>query len=233
MACNHIENTDGFEEARRIIAEAQKYRPLNSCCGIQRANPGGITGPTGPTGPTGETGPTGPTGETGPTGPTGETGPTGPTGPRGGPIALSIGETTTLDAGTNANVTNTYNDEAYTLQFFIPRGDTGATGETGPTGPTGETGLTGPTGETGPTGPTGETGPTGPTGETGPTGPTGETGPTGPTGETGPAINLAIGTITTGAPGTDASATITGTSPDYVLNLVIPQGPTGPTGVTP
>ena len=39
---------------------------------------------------------------------------------------------------------------------------------------------------------------------------------------------LTIGVVTTGAPGTDASATITGTSPNFVLNLTIPQGPTGP-----
>ena len=65
---------------------------------------------------------------------------------------------------------------------------------------------------------------TGPTGtSTGPTGPTGATGPTGTT------PTLTIGTVTTGAPGTEASATITGTAPDYVLNLTIPQGPTGPT----
>ena len=89
---------------------------------------------------------------------------------------------------------------------------------------------TGPTGATGPTGPTGATGPTGPTGATGPTGPTGATGPTGPTGATGPAITLTIGTVETTAPGTDATATITGTSPDFVLNLTIPEGPTGPTG---
>ena len=37
-----------------------------------------------------------------------------------------------------------------------------------------------------------------------------------------------IGTVTTGEPGTDAAATITGTAPNYVLNLTIPQGPTGP-----
>lgn len=51
------------------------------------------------------------------------------------------------------------------------------------------------------------------------------TGPTGPQGET---ITLTIGTVTTGAPGTPAEASITGTSPNYVLNLTIPQGPTGP-----
>lgn len=86
-----------------------------------------------------------------------------------------------------------------------------------PTGPTG--GIPGPTGATGPTGPTGEIGPTGPTGEIGPTGPTGADAET-PT--------LTIGTVTTGAPGTEASATITGTAPDFILNLTIPQGPTGP-----
>ena len=74
----------------------------------------------------------------------------------------------------------------------------------------------------------GPTGPTGPAGQDGgPTGPTGETGPTGPTGET---PTLTIGTITTGEPGTEADANITGTPPNFILNLTIPQGPTGPTG---
>ena len=57
------------------------------------------------------------------------------------------------------------------------------------------------------------------------------TGPTGPTGDEGPAgltPTLTIGTVTTGAPGTSAAATITGTAPNYILNLTIPQGPTGP-----
>ena len=71
---------------------------------------------------------------------------------------------------------------------------------------------------------------TGPTGETGPTGPIGETGPTGPIGDT---PVLTIGTVTTGAPGSAAAATITGTAPNFVLDLTIPQGPTGPTGATP
>ena len=121
---------------------------------------------------------------------------------------------------------------------------TGPTGPTGPAGPativvgtttTGEPGSDASVVNTGTvdnvvlafTIPEGEVGPTGPTGETGPTGPTGETGPTGPTGET-VTPTLSIGTVTTGAPGTEASATITGTSPDFVLNLTIPQGPTGP-----
>ena len=48
---------------------------------------------------------------------------------------------------------------------------------------------------------------------------------TGPTGET---PTLAIGTVSTGEPGSQAAANITGTAPNYVLNLTIPQGPTGP-----
>ena len=74
---------------------------------------------------------------------------------------------------------------------------------------------------------TGATG--GVVGPTGPTGATGATGPTGATGLDGQTPVLTIGTVTTGAPGTEASATITGTAPNFVLNLTIPQGPTGPT----
>ena len=76
------------------------------------------------------------------------------------------------------------------------------------------------------TGPTGPTGPIGPIGETGPTGPT---GPSGENGADAPTPTLTIGTVTTGDPGSEASASITGTAPNFVLNLVIPQGPTGPT----
>lgn len=70
-----------------------------------------------------------------------------------------------------------------------------------------------------------------PQGPTGPSGPQGEIGPTGATGATGPAgesPTLTIGTVTTGDPGTEAAASITGTAPNFVLNLSIPQGPTGP-----
>ena len=70
-----------------------------------------------------------------------------------------------------------------------------------------------------------------PQGPTGPSGPQGEIGPTGATGANGPAgetPTLTIGTVTTGDPGTEAAASITGTAPNFVLNLTIPQGPTGP-----
>ena len=68
---------------------------------------------------------------------------------------------------------------------------------------------------------------------TAPIGPQGIQGEQGPVGPQGPAgadaepITLTIGTVTTGAPGTDAAASITGTSPNFVLNLTIPQGEPG------
>ena len=52
-------------------------------------------------------------------------------------------------------------------------------------------------------------------------------GPIGPQGPAGPANSLSIGTVATGASESQAAATITGTSPDQVLNLTIPQGPAG------
>ena len=69
-------------------------------------------------------------------------------------------------------------------------------------------------------------GPTGPTGPAG--GPTGPTGPTGAAGADAETPVITIGTVTTGAPGSNAAASITGTAPNFVLNLTIPQGPTGP-----
>lgn len=41
---------------------------------------------------------------------------------------------------------------------------------------------------------------------------------------------LSIGTVTTGAAGTNASASITGTSPNFKLNLTIPRGANGTNG---
>lgn len=95
---------------------------------------------------------------------------------------------------------------------------------TGPIGPTGTAGIDGVTGPTGPQGIQGVTGPTGPAGEAG------ATGPTGPSGADAATPTITIGTVTTGAPGSEAEATITGVAPNFVLNLIIPQGPTGPIG---
>ena len=59
--------------------------------------------------------------------------------------------------------------------------------------------------------------------------PQGSKGDTGATGATGPANTLKIGSVTSGKV---ASATITGTAPNQVLNLVLEKGDKGETGET-
>jgi hypothetical protein len=64
-----------------------------------------------------------------------------------------------------------------------------------------------------------------------PRGPAGQQGPQGSQGLPGDPNTLTIGIVDTGA----AAASITGTSPNQVLNLIIPQGnqgPAGPNGTT-
>lgn len=70
-------------------------------------------------------------------------------------------------------------------------------------------------------------GPQGPQGPQGPKGDTGQTGPQGATGATGATPNLTMGTVTTLEPDSPATATITGTAENPVLNLGIPKGDTG------
>lgn len=72
--------------------------------------------------------------------------------------------------------------------------------------------------------------PRGATGPQGPSGPQGAQGPAGNTGPAGPSNTLTIGNVVTGAPGSQATATITGTSPNQSLNLTIPEGDKGDTG---
>jgi hypothetical protein len=55
-------------------------------------------------------------------------------------------------------------------------------------------------------------------------------GSNGPSGPSGPAATLTIGPVTTGAPGTPATVTNTGTNSAAVLNFTIPQGAAGPAG---
>lgn len=134
-----------------------------------------------------------------------------------------------------------WNSLPYTSGPAGPTGSTGATGATGPantltigtvsSGATAAATITGTApnqtlGLTLPKGDTGATGPQGPTGATGPQGPTGATGPT------GPANVLTVGTVSTGAAGSQATVTITGTSPSQVFNASIPQGIQGIQGET-
>ena len=105
-----------------------------------------------------------------------------------------------------------------------PKGDIG---ETGPQGPKGDTGATGPKGDVGATGPQGPKGDAGATGPQGPKGDAGATGPQGPKGDAGATPNITIGTTSTLPAGSDATASITGTPENPVLNLGIPKGADG------
>ena len=120
-------------------------------------------------------------------------------------VTLSVVKVTvtTLPAGSNA--TASYDKSTGTLALGIPQGDKGAKGDTGATGDTG------------------------PQGEQGIQGEKGEQGIQGEKGDTGPANTLKIGTVTSGKV---ASATITGTAPNQVLNLVLEKGDKGETGDT-
>lgn len=79
----------------------------------------------------------------------------------------------------------------------------------------------------------GPKGDTGDKGSTGPAGPQGNPGPTGPQGNPGAAgtpATVTVGTVTTGAPGTQASVTNSGTPSAAVFDFVIPRGATGASG---
>jgi hypothetical protein len=84
-------------------------------------------------------------------------------------------------------------------------------------------------------------GPQGPQGPAGPTGATGPQGPQGPAGSgngDGTAATIAVGTVTTGAAGSQATVTNAGSDSAAVFDFTIPQGlqgetgPVGPTGDT-
>lgn len=68
-------------------------------------------------------------------------------------------------------------------------------------------------------------------GDTGATGATGPQGSKGDIGDTGPANELTVGTVTTGAPGTDAVVTITGDAPNQTISFTIPEGIQGIQGI--
>ena len=193
----------------------------------------------------GDKGDAGEKGDTGAKGDKGDKGDTGATGAKGVTPTLKVGSTTTGNAGTNAIVTMTDSNNVYTLNFVIPKGEKGDTGAKGEAGVKGQDGVKGADGIT----PTLRVGtvttlaagsnatvtmsennnvytlnfgiPKGNKGDTGASGGSGETTVVNPT--------ITIGTVTSGD---TASATITGDSPNYTLNLVLPKGDKGDKGDT-
>jgi hypothetical protein len=144
----------------------------------------------------------------------------GPQGPAG---TLEIGSVTTVSATTPASVVNVGTASAAILNLTLPRGIDGIIGGPGPSnvleigtvveGGSASATITG-------------TSPSQVLNLVLPQGPAGPQGPVGPQGPT----TLAIGTTTTGAPGTNASVTNTGTSTNAVFAFTIPRGATGATG---
>ena len=193
----------------------------------------------------GDKGDAGEKGDSGAKGDKGDKGDTGATGAKGVTPTLKVGSTTTGNAGTNAIVTMTDSNNVYTLNFVIPKGEKGDTGAKGEAGVKGQDGVKGADGIT----PTLRVGtvttlaagsnatvtmsennnvytlnfgiPKGNKGDTGASGGSGETTVVNPT--------ITIGTVTSGD---IASATITGDSPNYTLNLVLPKGDKGDKGDT-
>lgn len=160
----------------------------------------------------------------------------------GGANDYVVGTTTTLAPGSFASVTIDNSVDPPTISFGIPRGNTGpantlaiGTVTTGAPESAASATITG-------IAPAQTLNLVIPQGPVGPQGEAGGDGASGPTGAPGPANELTIGTVTTGAPGSPADATITGTPPAQVLNLTIPRGadgagltlvdPTGEIGLT-
>lgn len=76
----------------------------------------------------------------------------GPKGDKGDAATVTVGETVTGDAGSQASVQNTGDEHAAVLTFTVPKGDKGDKGDAGEKG---ETGERGPQGDQGPQGPRG------------------------------------------------------------------------------
>src|SRR4029077_3912051 len=103
-------------------------------------------------------------------------------------------------------------------------------GPQGVRSPVGAQGVQGATGPQDDLGPQGATGPPGPTGATGGAGPTGPQEPAGLQGNPGAAATIAVGTTATGAPGSNASVSNSGSSSAATFNFTIPRGDVGPQG---
>ena len=89
--------------------------------------------------------------------------------------SVSVGKTTTLPAGSDANVRNVGTVSDLVLEFDIPAGAKGEKGDTGAQGEKGDTGAQGEKGDTGAQGEKGEKGDKGDVGPQGPQGPKGDT----------------------------------------------------------
>lgn len=154
--------------------------------------------------------------------------PTGQTGPTGQAATIEVESTVTGEPGTQASVENVGTTGAAKLRFTIPRGNTGQNGAT-PTLAAGNVETLEPDQPA-----TASVTGAGPAYQINlgiPRGQTGAQGAPGQDGQDGQTPTITMGAVTTLDPGQDATAEITGETPNLTLNLGIPEGPPGQDGV--
>lgn len=216
----------------------------------------GLQGPQGERGPKGDTGPQGERGLRGLQGATGERGPQGERGEQGTGVTIK-GRYDSLSALIAAHPKGNEGD-AYMVGVNLyawsgtewidcgniqgPKGDAGPKGDKGDQGQQGEQGATGAAGAAATikigTVTTGAAGTAAKVVNSGTTSaavldftiPQGAKGDKGDKGDKGTAATIEVGTVTTGAAGSSASVTNSGTASNVVLNFTLPKGKDGKDG---
>lgn len=148
-----------------------------------------------------------------------------PQGADGDTATITVGSTNTLPAGSNATVVNSGTSSAAVLNFSIPRGDTGAPGQTGADGVDGYSpsiNVKTSTDEEYILTVTNKEGSYDTPNLIGPKGNKGDKGDA--------AFTLNIGSVTTGEAGGSANVVNVGTTTDQIWNITIPQGIKGDKG---
>ena len=168
--------------------------------------------------------------------PQGAAGAPGSRGNDGAAATITVGGTTTIEAGADAEVTNTGTAQAAELYFSIPKGAKGDPGNPGTAGAKGDDGT--PATVSVGTVTTVAPGVQASVTNTGtasaavfdfniPRGANGEQGIQGIRGTDGNAATVQVGTVSTGAAGSNATVTNAGTTNAAILNFSIPQGAPG------
>ena len=147
-------------------------------------------------------------------------------GPAGKAATIEVAETVTGEPGSIADVQNLGDENAARLRFTIPRGQTGPVGATGATPDISARVFGLPAGSDPTVSVSGA--PEAPVISIGiPAGQQGAPGARGSDGADGETPNISIGTVDTLPAGASVTASITGQTPNLVLNLGIPQGKQG------
>jgi len=172
------------------------------------AGPAGSMGPQGPVGPTGPPGPQGPTGQTGPAGPAGTPGAAGTTGANGIPGAAGANGNDGAAGPPGMTFKGAWvTGYGYAVNDSVTYGNPASTYIALMNNSSSEPDLSPQVWAM-----------------------LAQAGGAGPTGAAGTTATVAIGTVTTGAAGSEVRVTNSGTTSAAVLNFAIPQSAAGPPG---